>query len=200
MLAHAEAAPDFRLYSIDLQPGWKPYAEALGCAFAAPFDVLEASPDDLVAAAGGGQAGGSDEADGQLTVVVEDQLVAQRHARRVGTAQCTLQHCEAAGQQLASFRQDQRAVVAGELEGPGDRLALGGIGQLDRDHSGHAVQQVAHLGIVCAVDHQDVAAADQSAQVLAGLVLDSPFSDFTTLAEEKGIIEVAEPLRALESL
>ena len=53
VLAHAEAAPDFRLYSIDLQPGWKPYAEALGCAFAAPFDVLEASPDDLVAAAGG---------------------------------------------------------------------------------------------------------------------------------------------------
>ena len=53
VLKHAKQPTDLRLYSIDLQPGWAPYAEALGCAFEAPFDVLERSPDDLVNASGG---------------------------------------------------------------------------------------------------------------------------------------------------
>ena len=50
---HADARPQLTLYSIDLQPSWRPYAEALGCRFDAPFDVLQKAPDDLVAAAGG---------------------------------------------------------------------------------------------------------------------------------------------------
>ena len=49
---HADARPQLTLYSIDLQPSWRPYAEALGCRFDAPFDVLQKAPDDLIRAAG----------------------------------------------------------------------------------------------------------------------------------------------------
>lgn len=38
------------LYSLDLQPAWKVYAEALGCKFAAPFDVHAVVPDDVIRA------------------------------------------------------------------------------------------------------------------------------------------------------
>lgn len=41
-----------QLYSLDLQPAWKPYAEALGCAFAR-VDVNEASPKSIIDACGG---------------------------------------------------------------------------------------------------------------------------------------------------
>lgn len=38
------------LYSLDLQPAWKVYAEALGCKFAAPFDVHNVVPEDVIRA------------------------------------------------------------------------------------------------------------------------------------------------------
>ena len=41
------------LYSIDLQPSWKPYAEALGCKFVAPWDVSKETADSLLGACGG---------------------------------------------------------------------------------------------------------------------------------------------------
>lgn len=40
------------LYSLDLQPAWKPYAEALGCEFA-QVDVNQATPKSLIDACGG---------------------------------------------------------------------------------------------------------------------------------------------------
>ncbi|KAJ1460389.1 hypothetical protein M885DRAFT_477923 [Pelagophyceae sp. CCMP2097] len=44
---------EFDLYSIDLQPAWRPYAEALGCAFVAPFDVSKETAESLLKASGG---------------------------------------------------------------------------------------------------------------------------------------------------
>ena len=41
------------LYSLDLQPAWKPYAEAVGCEFFGPFDVNKATPDSVIQACGG---------------------------------------------------------------------------------------------------------------------------------------------------
>jgi len=51
--ARAPQRPELALYSLDLQPGWKPYAEALGCHFVAPLDVTKASPTDIVSACRG---------------------------------------------------------------------------------------------------------------------------------------------------
>jgi len=52
---HALRRPERRLefFSLDLQPAWKPYAEAVGCTFVAPFDVLQATADALLSAVGG---------------------------------------------------------------------------------------------------------------------------------------------------
>ena len=44
---------EFAFYSLDLQPGWRPYAEALGCHFVAPFDVSKITPRDVVQACQG---------------------------------------------------------------------------------------------------------------------------------------------------
>jgi len=52
LFALREFCPDaaLELYSLDLQPAWRVYAEALGCKFAAPFDVHKVLADDLVRA------------------------------------------------------------------------------------------------------------------------------------------------------
>ena len=47
------AETEFAFYSLDLQPGWRPYAEALGCHFVAPFDVSQITPQDVVQACRG---------------------------------------------------------------------------------------------------------------------------------------------------
>ena len=44
---------EFAFYSLDLQPGWRPYAEALGCHFVAPFDVSKITPRDVIQACQG---------------------------------------------------------------------------------------------------------------------------------------------------
>jgi len=44
--------PKLAMYSLDLQPGWGPYANALGCHFVAPLDVSTATPKSIVRACG----------------------------------------------------------------------------------------------------------------------------------------------------
>ena len=50
---HKNNSVEFAFYSLDLQPGWRPYAEALGCHFVAPFDVSKITPRDVVQACQG---------------------------------------------------------------------------------------------------------------------------------------------------